>query len=56
MEYSAKMTLPFNYIGIIYSCRYSTTLSNFGIILHSYIVYQRGRKIKKALKVSVFGD
>jgi hypothetical protein len=45
MEYSVKTTLPLNSIGIIYSLPVFRHLS-IGIIFHSYIVCQSGRKYK----------
>jgi hypothetical protein len=56
MEYSAKTTLPLKSIGIIYPLPVFHNTLQIGIIFHSYIVYQRGRKYDRALKVSVFSD
>jgi hypothetical protein len=54
MEYSAKMTLPLNSIGIIHFAGIPPSLHWYN--LHSYIVGQRGREFKRAhitLKISV---
>jgi hypothetical protein len=47
MEYSAKISLPLNSIGIILPCRYSAS-SPIWYNLLSYIICQRGRESKRA--------
>jgi hypothetical protein len=47
MESSAKTRLPLHSIALFLLRRHSGSLSNFGIILHSYIICQRGRKFEK---------
>jgi hypothetical protein len=47
MESSAKTRLPLHSIVLFTLRRHSASLSNFGIILHSYIICQRGRKFEK---------
>jgi hypothetical protein len=56
MEFSAKARLPLHSIGIIYPSSSLRIALYFGIILHSYIICQRGREFKKGSKDSVFGD
>jgi hypothetical protein len=48
MESSAKTRLPLHSIELSPLRRHSTSLSNFAIILLSYIVGQRGRESKMA--------
>jgi hypothetical protein len=48
IEYLAKMTLPLNCIGIIYSLPVFRHLS-IGIIFHSYFVCHSGRNCYKGL-------
>jgi hypothetical protein len=48
MESSAKTRLPLHSIMLFILHRHSARLSNLGIILHSYIIYQRGREFQRA--------
>jgi hypothetical protein len=50
MEYSVTTRLPLHSIGIIYPSPSLRTALHIGIIFHLYIVCQRGREFKKALK------
>jgi hypothetical protein len=47
MESSAKTRLPLHSIVFVILRRHSASLSNFGIILHSYIICQKGREFEK---------
>jgi hypothetical protein len=47
MEYLAKTSLPLYIFGIILPCRYSAS-SPIWYNLHSYIVCQRGEKVRRA--------
>jgi hypothetical protein len=49
MESSAKTRLPLHSIVSFFLRHHSASLSNFGIIFHSYILCQRGRKFEKGL-------
>jgi hypothetical protein len=55
MEYSTKTRLSLHST-VLFTLRHYSTKLHIGIILHSYIVYQRGRKYKGLTKVSIFGD
>jgi hypothetical protein len=44
-----KTRLPLHSIVLFILCRHSASLFNFGIILHSCIICQRGRKLEKGL-------
>jgi hypothetical protein len=48
MESSVKTRLPLHSIELFILRRHSAPLSNFGIILPSHIVCQRGRESKRA--------
>jgi hypothetical protein len=52
MESSAKTRLPLHSIVLFILRRHSASLSNLGIILHFYIIYQRGREFEKGSKDS----
>jgi hypothetical protein len=47
MESSAKTRLPLHSIMLFTLHHPSASLSNFGIILHLYIICQRGREFEK---------
>jgi hypothetical protein len=49
MESSAKTRLPLHSIESFILRHHSAPLSNFGIILHLYIICQRGREFEKGL-------
>jgi hypothetical protein len=53
MESSAKTRLPLHSIVLFLLRRHSASLPNFGIILHSCIICQRGRKFEKGSNESV---
>jgi hypothetical protein len=48
MEYSAKTSLPLNFIGIIHSLPVFRRLSKFGIILTHILFAKGGEKVKRA--------
>jgi hypothetical protein len=53
MESSAKTRLPLHSIVLFILRCHSASLSNLGIILHSYIIYQRGGEFEEGSKDSV---
>jgi hypothetical protein len=49
MESSAKTRLPLHSIELFILRRHSAPLSKIGIILHSYIICQKGESLKRGL-------